>query len=149
MPYKPYAPWATGKHEDTEAPSAVPTPKEVKKTEKPSEVPLTKDTEGAETASKTSALRLPYATDTGGSGGTTLARDGAAFRADPVAGRVRAFQRQLDEWVRSGRAAVPLLTLPGASTGEGLCISCGEPIDASRTWRCLVCVQAVRMVLGM
>ena len=63
--------------------------------------------------------------------------------------RVAAFQRRLREWLSAGRPGVPLLALPGVEPRDGECCSCAEPLEPGRAWRCALCREAVRVVLGM
>lgn len=73
---------------------------------------------------------------------------GTAHEGDGLSRRVVAFRAQLDAWIADGRAAVPFLTFPGVEAGPGRCVSCGDPLDAGRSWRCAVCEAAVRVALG-
>jgi hypothetical protein len=65
-----------------------------------------------------------------------------------VTHRARLLAQQYREWARSGRAAIPLLVVPGAPEPRaGSCISCGEPSGDS--WRCHPCLDAVELALGI
>ena len=60
--------------------------------------------------------------------------------------RIEAFRCQLKDWSGPG---VLLLALPGAEGTDGHCVSCGESLEAGRSWRCHYCESAVRIVLGL
>jgi hypothetical protein len=46
----------------------------------------------------------------------------------------------MDEWAASGRAGIPVLTLPDTPTAtEGRCVSCGCAIMEG--WRCETCLH--------
>jgi hypothetical protein len=71
-----------------------------------------------------------------------------ALGPDAVAARVAAFRAQLERWTRARRSGIPLLHLPGVESCLGACLSCGEPLDPGRRYRCRPCVAAVEAVLG-
>jgi hypothetical protein len=68
---------------------------------------------------------------------------------NPVVIRTVAFRDQLERWVRARRSGVPILALPGVVGRLGACLSCGQPLDAGRVYRCGACVAAVERVLGV
>jgi TubC N-terminal docking domain len=66
-----------------------------------------------------------------------------------VTDRAEAFRQQLNEWTASGRFGAPLLGLPGVEVRTGSCVSCGVTLGEEQTWRCRLCVRAVKVVLGL
>jgi hypothetical protein len=67
-----------------------------------------------------------------------------------VAGRVAAFRLQLEAWRGEVRSGVPLLTLPDAPPpADARCVSCGVTLNPGRNWRCVPCLEAVHIVLGL
>ena len=67
----------------------------------------------------------------------------------PLAARVTAFRRQLEAWTATGAPGVPVLALPGVEPRAGTCVGCGEPLAPDQAWRCVTCVEAVRVALGL
>ena len=62
--------------------------------------------------------------------------------------RARAFKRQIDEWMASGRWAVPVLVLPeSGEPNDGRCISCGRSVEDG--WRCATCRSAIDAAFDM
>jgi len=62
--------------------------------------------------------------------------------------RVRAFRRQLADWVKAERPGVPLLALPGAPPAHRRrCVSCGARVRKGG-WRCELCLAAIATVLS-
>jgi len=68
---------------------------------------------------------------------------------DTVRQRVAAFTRQLDDWIRTGRAGVPFLTLPDVEPSEGACLSCGDMTAQGQACRCAPCERAIAEVIGI
>jgi hypothetical protein len=70
----------------------------------------------------------------------------ASIDWEEIGRRIEAFRCQLKDWRGPG---VLLLALPGVESGDGHCVSCGESLEAGRSWRCHYCESAVRIVLGL
>ena len=61
--------------------------------------------------------------------------------------RAQVFEQQILLWIASGRFAVPVLVLRGASpVTAGSCISCGTAIRTGV--RCIGCLDAIGVALG-
>lgn len=73
-----------------------------------------------------------------------------ALRNHDLAGRVTAFRAQIENWITSGGHldVIPLLALPAVVPAAGCCISCGATLAPGQTWRCSLCLEAVRVALG-
>ena len=65
-----------------------------------------------------------------------------------VLSRAEVFRRQIVEWAAAGRVATPILVLADTPPVRlGRCVSCGEPLPPDQEWRCVTCIEAVRLAL--
>jgi tubulysin polyketide synthase-like protein len=72
-----------------------------------------------------------------------------AERAGIFLAQVQAFWSRLsEEWAEVEHLPIPPLSLPGVMPAPGTCQLCGGPNEASRTFRCAVCVEAVNLMLA-
>jgi len=72
----------------------------------------------------------------------------ALSRATIFRQQIETYWRGLDEeWQRAKHRPIPPLSLPGASPRPGACGLCGDPLPPGSTYRCAVCVEAVRVAI--
>jgi hypothetical protein len=65
---------------------------------------------------------------------------------EEIRARAALFRHQVEQ---SAGGPVPLLALPGVVSQAGQCLSCGVVLPEGQVHRCLICVAAVRVALGV
>lgn len=84
-----------------------------------------------------------------GPAGTSSRERSEQSEGTPIAERAAIFRQVIDDWVRSGRIALPVVALPDApNLGHGYCVSCAVSLVEDETWRCATCVAALNVVLS-
>ena len=72
-----------------------------------------------------------------------------------IAERATIFRQQIEtywrgineEWQKAKHQPIPPLSLPGAALTPGACGLCGDPLPPGSTYRCALCVEAVRVAM--